>query len=349
MAETYDITIVGAGPAGLYLTHLLEDRFHIALLEENSHPGGKPCTGLISKNLDQFLSPKESWIDNQVNSAFLHSPEDNIIKLQKPKTAAYVIHRKKFDLSLADKTQTIIRFHTRAQKITHRKDSVQVKTNREAFSSPILIGCDGANSVVRKHLGLKPRETVTGLKATTREEDHSNKVHLYFNKDFVEDGFLWKVPRGKATEYGALGTNISFSVLEKFFSMKDYKKEAALIPIGPTKTYSDRILLLGDAAGITKPWSGGGVIYAFTCAQIAADTVDQAFKNHDFSPDTLSNYEKKWKAKIGKNIDLGLMAREMLKDMDNQQLENFFRKLKQKTEKEDLSQVDMDFPFLNFL
>ena len=76
--------------------------------------------------------------------------------------------------------------------------------------------------------------------------------------------------------------------------------KAALIPYYPLKkTTSKRVFLCGDSAGQIKPYTGGGIVYGFRCAKIAAKAIDN-FNNPD-----LSKYEKEWRKSLMKDIRLG--------------------------------------------
>ena len=93
-----------------------------------------------------------------------------------------------------------------------------------------------------------------------------------------------------------------------------------MIPLGPPKTYFNRVLLVGDAAAMTKPWSGGGVIYSLTAAEIAASVIKQAKAASDFSEYFLKKYELIWKRKIGRHISAGMLGRAAFRRMGNRQL-----------------------------
>lgn len=336
----HDITIVGAGAAGLYLAGLLEKEFDVVVMEEHKAAGGKACSGLYSTNIEKFIDVNDSWIEHAVEGAILHSPNGTEVRAAKGKTAAYVVNRDLFDRHLASGLSCLLKFDTRVEKIETGSHATLL-TDKGPFESRMVIGADGANSAVRRHFKASPKEIVNGIIAMTNQRDRSKNVDLWFNKKLISDGFFWKIPRGKRTEYGALGKNVNYAIVEKFFGLKIYKKHAAFIPIGPCKSYFDRCLLIGDAAGITKPWSGGGVLYAFDCAKMAEKTIKKAFDRNDFSESALKNYEDQWKAKLGINIALGLVAREALKSMDDRDIDSLFEKFNEKR----MSRLDMDFPF----
>jgi len=339
----YDVIIVGAGPVGLYTAGLLESRLKVLVIESKEKLGTKACSGLYSTKLAGFVDIKKDFVEHKVKSALLHSPNGAVVKLEKKETTAFVVDRGLFEKYLAKRVKSKIMIKTRVTKIDVQKENVIVYTNRGEFKAKMVIGCDGANSVVRKNFGVQPKEIVNGLIAIVEKKDLSDFVDMWFDKELISDGFFWKIPRGHTIEYGALGNKITFRDLEKFFGLKNYEKKAAFIPIGPCKSYFERTLLIGDAAGITKPWSGGGLIFGFTCANIARDIIFKAFDKNDFSEKFLKAYEKLWKEKIGKSIKFGLFARGIYKHMNNGQVNMAFGKMKYMKK---LSGLDMDFPSL---
>ncbi len=342
--KKYDVIIVGAGPAGLYTAKLLEKKLDVVVVEEHKKIGFPvQCSGLISRNLENLMEINKVFVEHRVKSALLHSPFGTELKLEKAKTAAYVINRGKFDCFLAKSLKSRVLLGTKAKSISV-KNRVRVSTNMGDFESEFLVGCDGANSLVAREFNARPQEILTGLIALVKKQDRSANVDLWFDKN-ITDGFLWKIPRGEKTEYGMLGKKVGFGVLEKFFGLKNYEKVTGLVPIGPGKTYFDRTILIGDAAAQIKPWSGGGVVYGLTCAKIASSVILDSFKEGDFSETFLKRYEDGWKKSIGKNISLGLMFREFYKEMNNRDIERIFRKLREK--KTGFSFLDMDFPVEN--
>ncbi len=337
----FDCIIAGAGPVGLYTAGLLEGKLEVLVLEEHGRIGRPShCSGLISRNLERFVRVERDWIENEVRGAVLHSPYGREVRIEKPGTAAFVINRERFDQGLGRGVSSRVALNSRLLDFDIRGDCVKVKTSRGTMESKMLIGCDGSNSLVAGKIGSRPREVLNGLMATVKEEDYGDFVELWFDKSLT-DGFLWRIPRGSATEYGGLGSGLKFGVLEKFFRLKRYEKRAGPVPIGPGKSYSERILLIGDAAGQTKPWSGGGVIYGLTCAGIAAGVLERAFETGDFSGGFLKSYENAWKRRIGRGIAAGLMFRKIYKRLGNRGIETAFRTGKNLQFL--MNRLDMDF------
>lgn len=340
-----DVIVVGAGPAGLRCARLLEKQGLDVLVLEARKEIGTPiqCSGLVSRNLDRFLKPPSSCIEHSVKGALIHGPEGRELELMKPGTAAYVLDRQAFDSFLAGRVSSRILLDTTVKSLSV-KGFVTVKTNKGEFRSRALLGCDGPSSVVRRHFRVKPAENLQGLIAITDKPDTSDKVELWLDRG-VCDGFLWKIPRGETTEYGMLGSSVKFTRLQGFFKLRDVQeKRAGMIPVGPCKSYFDRTLLVGDAAAQTKPWSGGGVVYSMTCAAHATSTLTAALRAKDLSEQALSGYEQAWKAELDRPISMGMMGRELYKDMDNRALAKLMDSLRSM----DLNSLDMDFPLLDF-
>jgi len=335
-----DVIIIGAGPVGLYAAKLLKKKGIDVLIIEEHQDIGKPkkCSGLISKNIESLVPINDSFVDHKVSGAVLHTPAGDI-NLQKRGTAAYVIDRGLFDQSLAKGLEPLIT-NARCESISLNSDSVTVKTNKGEFKAKLVFGCDGPNSMVARAIGSKPKELVNGIIAIADQSNTGDMVELWFDKDIAPDGFLWKIPRSKKTEYGMMASKADFKILERFFKTDLSKSErlGGTIPIGPGKSYAERVLLVGDAAAQIKPWSGGGVVYGLTAAKIAANVAAKALKNNDFTERALSEYERQWRDMIGMGINIGLMFREFYKEASNDILKDFFNEMKNRN----MNELDMD-------
>ena len=317
--EMHDVIVVGGGPVGLYAAGLCRKMGYDTLVIEEDSEIGKPlrCSGLISRNIEKFFPDIKKWgvIENTVDSAVIHSRKSELV-LKRPR-AAYVINRSLFDKKIAKVAGCKIMLNCRVTGIKIKSDCAEISTDKGIVNGRMALVCDGPNSL----FGGK-RMVVKGLIAITKNESRASNVDLYFNKKLLHDGFFWRIPRYRTTEYGVWGSEVKFSDIERFFGIKKYEKFAGMIPIGPAKkTYGERLLLVGSSAGQVKPWSGGGVIYGLTCAEIAAKTVEKAFRFDDFSASLLSEYENTWKKALAKQIKIGLVFRKFLEHSTDFQLD----------------------------
>lgn len=94
-----------------------------------------------------------------------------------------------------------------------------------------------------------------------------------------------------------------------------------------SRTYADRALAVGDAAGQVKPTSGGGIYYGMLSAREAADTVAEAFKRGTLTRDGLSTYEKRWRARLGLDLKIGTLFRRLFSRMTDRDVDDLFRTL----------------------
>ena len=92
-----------------------------------------------------------------------------------------------------------------------------------------------------------------------------------------------------------------------------------------SRTFGDRVIALGEAAGQIKTTTGGGIYYGLMCADIAAAAVHACFSRGDFSASALAPYEKNWKSALQKEIILGHMTRRMCARLSDSQIERIFR------------------------
>jgi len=99
-----------------------------------------------------------------------------------------------------------------------------------------------------------------------------------------------------------------------------------LIPVTPIKrTFAERVIVVGDAAGQTKPTTGGGIYYGLLAAQAAAQTAAKAFERGNFSAETLRGYEKEWKRVLGGEMRSGAFFRRLVERLRDEELDGLFR------------------------
>jgi flavin-dependent dehydrogenase len=183
----------------------------------------------------------------------------------------------------------------------------------------------------------------------------SDEVEICFDQKLAPGGFAWLVPtrdnRGLA---GLLTRQRPEQHLEKLLStLKNQGKiistkvtrSYGAIPLRPLpKTYSDRILVVGEAAGQVKPTTGGGLYYGLICADIAADALHQAFQAHDFSKSRLASYHKKWRARLGKELQADYWAHCLYKKLGNRQIERLYDLIQKNGMSDFIAKMD-DFSF----
>lgn len=248
------IAIIGGGICGLYLGWKLSEKDHqVTIFERKKEIGNNVCSGLFSQRILDFVPLSAGLIQNKIKATLLHFPRKTI-KIEFNKEFYVMDHSEldKLAASLAQKAGAKILFNENINKLPLGFDRI--------------IGCDGADSTVRKELGLPSPRFRLGIQSFLKKEDFSDFVETWPCKD----GFIWKIPRGKATEWGIISeVNLAKKIFEGFLGQNIAKGcQSKIIPQGFIIPSNASVTLCGDAAGLTKPWSGGGVIWALTAANI---------------------------------------------------------------------------------
>jgi len=348
-----DLIVIGAGPVGSYLASLCAESMDVLVIEEDDEAGGKACSGMVSPRLIGMLPPsvkRPGLIQHTVKKAVIHFMGREF-EFKKSGDAAYVLDRDVLDRRLAEHAKSSgadVMFGERVLSVKTSGQKVSVSTARHLFEANVAAGCDGARSVAAKTIGSKPSEILNGLIIYTEKEDSSDFVEMWFDKSLVKDGFFWRMPRGRRTEFGCIGYGLSFPLLERFFGIEAGNisgRSAAPVPIGIAHTYGSRIVLVGDAACQTKPWSGGGITYGMIAAGYASEVISGAVRRNDFS--MLSVYEDMWKKHLLRDMKAGLLIREFYRDLDLRGLMGIIDRVE--SMKHEGEKIDFDFPFSSML
>jgi len=365
------VAIIGAGITGLYLAWKLSERgYEVTVFEKREKIGKEVCSGLVSEKFLDFIPALQNFsnknlggpesqklIQNEIDYCLIHFPK-RTLKIQFS-GKFFVINHSELDIlvaSLAEKSGAkIILNHPIKSGARPKGGRVEGGWRPEGFDR--IIGCDGANSIVRKSLGLAEPTLRLGIRGFTphhfegtskfKPESFKNGILNYKSTPyqsgggFVEtwptnNGFIWKIPRGKEVEEDKSSSSpfanawvgdelrsssrfatarvIEYGIIEKpgeakklldnFLKGKNIQLESlnsALIPQGLIIPENSKITLCGDSAGLTKPWSGGGVVWSL----IAADILLKNF------PD-FSKYQKEIKKFFLPKIIFSKMAKNLV-------------------------------------
>ncbi|PIS39381.1 MAG: hypothetical protein COT33_02290 [Candidatus Nealsonbacteria bacterium CG08_land_8_20_14_0_20_38_20] len=258
------VAIIGAGICGLYLAWKLAERGEEAtVFEKKSKIGKVVCSGLFSERILDFVPESQKLIQNQLKYCLIHFPK---------RTLKIRFSRRFFVMSHFELDNLVGNLAKRAgAKIILNQPTltpdVNILLKQEKFER--IIGCDGALSETRKGLGLKDPQVRLGIQGFVSKRDNSDFVETWPTKN----GFIWKIPRGGEIEYGIMEKPKEAKLIfGKFLEKNNLHLErinSALIPRSDLIIpQNPNITLCGDAAGLTKPWSGGGVIWGLTAAEI---------------------------------------------------------------------------------
>ena len=331
----YDAIIVGAGPGGSSAATFLAQRgLSILLLDKADFPRDKVCgDGLTPQAIfwldilgcvDEVLSQTNSCI----TSADLYVNGEYLLTGRFPQDTQYpgfgtCLERKKLDYVLVRNAVAhgaVFRPRHLVQKLFWLDDSIAVeaKLDKKAvrFEGKLLIGADGANSVVSRSIGNAPRDGTTAISLRTYYQGAQvdmSPMRIYFNEQFFPGyGWVFVDDSGKANIGIGYASDKNFPMKHNLkktlndFIQTDLKKMLrGATPIGqpagwwacffkPKSIVTDRVMLIGDAANLADPMNGGGIHKAMESAYTASQVAIWAIASGDCSQQTLSRYEKLW-------------------------------------------------------
>jgi len=340
----YDVVVIGGGPVGSYVAYQLASAGHkVMVLERKQRVGGPVCcTGIIGQECVSSFAIESSVILRQVNSAKLFSPSGNLLRLWREEIQACILDRAAFDMAMANRAQgegVEYVLNSPVKNIEVEEDKVKVEVSyrktRLNLEARAVVIATGFGSRLTEKLGLGNfGDFVIGAQAevATAEVD---EIEVYFGRKIAPGFFGWLVPTSPQTaRVGLLSRHSPELYLRELLASllaqgKIVSTEAKLscggIPLKPLgRTFSERLIVVGDAAGQVKPTSGGGIYYGLLCADIAANTLHQALQHDDLSAKSLAKYEREWRRKLGWELKIGYWARKLFERLSDRQIDRIF-------------------------
>ncbi len=357
----YDVAVVGGGPAGaIAAKYAAKNGAKTLLIEEHASIGSPvQCTGLIStKAFKECEIAEDSFLLSRIRGAYVYAPGGEELCIRGEDIKAFVIDRKIFDrklVELAIDEGTDILLKTRFIGLERGKMTVIAYGEKKEIQAEIIIGADGIQSGVGRAANL-PRcgKFLSGIQfeAPYIPKD-SEFVEIFTGREIAPGFFGWAVPFngmariGLAKEPGVsprifLEKLLRHPVVASRYRYSRTEHVVGGIPLGPPrKTVSDRVMLVGDAAGQVKPTSGGGIYMGAVCAKIAGEIAARASRNEC----TPGEYERRWRSEVGRELDIGMMIHRSIGKLSDENLNEFFSFLNKPEINEIITEYgDMDHP-----
>ncbi|HYM25132.1 MAG TPA: NAD(P)/FAD-dependent oxidoreductase [Vicinamibacterales bacterium] len=341
--KVQDVIVVGGGPAGLYAGwQLARSGAAVTLFEE--HPtSGEPvhCTGVLAADaFKEFDLPKGSIL-NPLRTVRFFAPSGETVEYSTPTTEAVVIDRIRFDRELADAAAAAgvtAQYGDRVTSVEVDASGVTVTAGGTTLRGRACVLACGASYAVHRRLGLgMPRLMLHSAQAEV-PADEPGDVEVHFGSSIAPRGFAWAVPVRRERPYVRVGVMCESDPGSHFNRMLDaiahrWRVDRAarcvprqkILPLAPLeRTYAGRVVVLGDAAGLVKPTTGGGIYYSLLSAAIAAETLTSALMRDDLSAASLSDYQARWRRRLGSELRWQLVLRRIAQRLSDAQIDGLF-------------------------
>jgi geranylgeranyl reductase family protein len=340
----FDVLIIGGGPVGCYTASLLAKKgFDTLVLERNPCVGHRViCAGLIGvEAFRRFRLPKGAVI-NQVGALTFFSPSGIRFSYRTDQPIAFMVDREAFDGDMADIALSAgaqLRCNSLVRNLRLRDYSVIVEVEspegKYELQAKMGVVAGGFNPRLIQRLGLHgPAEWVQGAE-TEVEVDGLRETEIYVGRDIAPGSFAWVAPMGSGkAKIGMTTRRNADQYLRSFLDnpvIRDRMRSNVpeinvdLIPIRPIeKSFMERVLVVGEAAGQVKSTTGGGIYYGLISARWASETIGEAFSQGKFDESNLKRYERRWKRELRAELEIGYRFRQIFSRIEDRQINNLF-------------------------
>ncbi|MCU0632022.1 MAG: NAD(P)/FAD-dependent oxidoreductase [Methanolinea sp.] len=355
MRARYDVLVVGGGPGGAIAARTAaENGLSVCMVEKRPAIGApvRCAEGIGKEALAEFVKPDPRWISAELKGAEIVAPDGTTMRLaseQAGSKVGYILDRKFFDRELvwqAAEAGADVAVKTRASAPLLLGGAVRGAVlescgERRRVEADIVIAADGVESKFSRWCGIDTtvpvREIMTSAQylMTDIDIDPYTTVFLLGN-EVAPEGYLWIFPKGDRTANVGIGISGKKSgpghrardYLDRFVSSRFPNGKTIEHVVGGVSvcqplpcTVADGLMIVGDAARVVDPLTGGGIYNAMFTGRLAALTAKAAIARNDCSKAALMPYDAEWRhSPMGKAIARNWQIKEYLIKLSDEKL-----------------------------
>lgn len=295
MESTYDVAVIGAGPAGSTAARMLSQAGLTVLLVDqvNAVAAKVQCAEFVPRTLKQYVEIRPQDIAQPIGGmkTFINGALANQIK-----APGYILNRCLWDKQLADSAVEAGAKLILGTRAVHWQDNqLTLKSARTQWqiNCRMVVGCDGPRSLVGRWLGNPQQEASVALQYEMTLTRPMENVEVHF-EPWLYGGYAWIFPKGKHANVGLAVHPSCRGQLEVWLnrfcrqmaaeqkiteSSAIHTRTAGIIPAGGLVTHlaGKGLVLAGDAAGCAHPVTGAGIMAAVRSGGLAADSIQRNF------------------------------------------------------------------------
>ncbi|HUU76050.1 MAG TPA: NAD(P)/FAD-dependent oxidoreductase [Methanoregulaceae archaeon] len=369
MKRNYDVLVIGGGPGGAVAARTAAEKGLSVCLVEKRPAIGVPvrCAEGIGKDvLSEFITPDRKFIAAEIKRAELIAPDNTSMVLESEMAGSkvgYILDRKIFDRELvwqAADAGAEVYVKTRARAPVTVGGEVKgavldfCGSSREVHAD-IVIAADGVESKFSRWCGIDTtvpvREIMSSVQYLMTDIDIDPHTTVFFlGNEVAPEGYLWIFPKGERSANVGIGISGKKSgaghrakdYLDKFVSARFPDGKVIECTVGGVSvckplecTVADGLMIVGDAARVVDPLTGGGIYNAMFTGKVAVEVAEKAIAAGDFSKKALMDYDLQWRESyIGKTIARNYQIKEYLITLSDKKLNALIQSVSQMNLKE---------------
>ena len=352
-----DVLVVGAGPAGAvaaWHAKLAAPELDVVLLERDRAVGApvRCAEGVGDAGLREFANPDGAdWVSRRITDVIFEAPDDTQVILANS-GLGWVLDRTRFDAFLAAEAAregTEVLVGAEATAMSRNGDErwhvrVKERGREDVYRARIVIGADGVETMVGRWAGLDTRVPARDMESCAQYvlqdiDINSDAIYLQFSAAIAPGGYAWIFPKGVGVANVGLGIVALKSdgrnarqYLDDWVGHRfpkgirtGYTVGGVIVHTTVKETYTDGVMVAGDAGHMINPLSGGGINNAMKAGRLAGRTAAAAIRANDTSARELSKYHTAWMELLGEDHLKYYRIKHALEDMDDEFLNSLAR------------------------